>query len=168
MRLLPIGCIPIILGLEVSSCSTEECYDNQSSLPLAGFYSSAATPQAITIDSISVWGIGAPGDSMLLDSAINVSRLYLPFRIDSQTTSYVFRNVARGASGAMADTVSFCYNTVPEFVSEACGVIYRYEDVKASTTTHFIDSVSCPTGLIDNVSTENLKIYFKVSSSSGN
>ena len=75
--------------LAAGGCSTNDCGDNQNSLPLAGFYTSQDVPQAISIDSISIYGLHAPGDSLLLDSAVRVSEVYLPFRIDEPATTYV-------------------------------------------------------------------------------
>lgn len=146
------------------SCSTTECYDNQNSLPLAGFYSSQETPQAITLDSISIIGIGAPGDSVLQDSVRNISQVYLPFRIDQESTTYAIMYL-QGILGELGihDLITFNYDIIPMFVSTACGTVYYYKMNSIDYTTNIIDSVICPTGEITNANIENLKIYFRVS-----
>lgn len=156
----------IILMLTLSSivgCSTSECYDNQNSLPLAGFYSSTLTPQSISIDSVSILGIGAPGDSILQDSVRGLSEVYLPFRIDQNSTTYQIKYLF-GLAGLyrLSDIITFNYDIVPMFVSTACGTVYYYKMNSIDYTTNLIDSVVCPSGEITNANIENLKIYFRV------
>lgn len=154
--------------LVVASCSNSECLDNKNSLPLAGFYSSERVPQKISIDSISILGLGAPGDSILHDSVRNLSQSYLPFRIDQGSTTYIIRYLS-GLMGVfrMADTITFNYDILPWFVSAGCGVIYDYKMTSIETTHYAIDSVTCPNGEITNANIENLRIYFKVSEEEG-
>ncbi len=165
--LFPFAGPLVMTGLTLlASCASNECLDNKNSLPLAGFYSSTETPQQIALDSISIFGIGAPGDSVLHDSVRNLKQSYLPFRIDQGQTRYVIRYLS-GLPGRyrMADTITFNYDIVPWFVSSACGAIYDYKMTSIETTHHIIDSVTCPDGVIDNANKENLKIYFRVSTS---
>ena len=145
-------------------CATSECYDNQNSLPLAGFYSSGENPKAIALDSISILGVGAPGDSILQDSVRSISQVYLPFRIDQNSTTYEIRYLA-GLPGQyrMKDEITFNYEIIPMFVSTACGTVYYYKMTSIDYTTNIIDSVACPEGEITNANIENLKIFFRVS-----
>lgn len=154
--------IGMVSGMTIG-CSTSECYDNQNSLPLAGFYSSGRVPQSIALDSISILGIGAPGDSILQDSVRGLSEVYLPFRIDQPSTTYEIQYLS-GIAGIMgiSDIITFDYDIVPMFVSSACGTVYYYKMNFIETTHNFIDSVTCPGGVITNANTENLKIYFRV------
>ena len=147
----------------VSSCSTSECFDNQNSLPLAGFYSSSRTPEKIVLDSLTILGVGAPGDSILQDSVKGLSQVYLPFRIDEGTTTYEIKYL-QGVAGKLhiSDIITFNYDIVPWFVSTACGTIYNYKIKSIETTHNFIDSVTCPAGEITNANIENLRIYFRV------
>lgn len=158
----PLYVLAIMLGL-TGGCATSECFDNQNSLPLAGFYSSQAKPVAISLDSISILGIEVPGDSILQDSVRNISEVYLPFRIDQNSTTYEIRYLA-GLPGLyrLSDLITFNYDIVPMFVSSACGAVYYYKITSIEHTDNFIDSVTCPTGEITNANTENLKIYFRV------
>ncbi len=157
-----------VLGLTLPllwPCSTEECMDNRNSLPLAGFYASMPGHPKIAVDSISIYGLEAPQDSVLVDSATNIQSAYLPFRINDTSTSYVISyNASALNSPLLNDTVTFSYTLQPWFVSEACGAIYRYHVGGIDYTRHLIDSVACPTGIIDNKPTENLQIFFRVNS----
>ena len=158
----PMLLLILIMGV-VGGCATTECYDNQNSLPLAGFYSSSENPQAISLDSISILGVGAPGDSILQDSVRTLSQVYLPFRIDQGSTTYEIKYLA-GTAGIyrMHDLITFNYDIVPWFVSTACGTVYYYKITSLENTHNFIDSVTCPTGEITNANIENLRIYFRV------
>lgn len=158
----PIALLCLMAGA-TAGCSTSECFDNQNSLPLAGFYSSQENPVAISIDSISILGIGAPGDSILQDSVKTISEVYLPFRIDQNSTTYQIRYLW-GLPGLyrMSDEITFNYDIVPMFVSSACGTVYYYKITDIDYTQNFIDSVTCPTGVITNANMENLRIYFRV------
>ena len=60
--------------LVLSNCGSNGCVDNRSSIPLAQFYSYDAQETALSVDSISIFGIGQPTDSMLLDSAVAVTQ----------------------------------------------------------------------------------------------
>lgn len=159
----PIIIMSVFSALAIG-CATSECYDNQNSLPLAGFYSSQEVPVAISLDSISILGIGAPGDSILQDSVRSLSQVYLPFRIDQNSTTYQIRYLG-GLPGVfhMADEITFIYEIEPMFVSSACGTVYYYKMVSIDYTQAFIDSVTCPSGVITNENLENIKIYFRVS-----
>lgn len=145
----------------VSACSTDECLDNKNSLPLAGFYASTPAPLPLRVDSLTVFGAGAPGDTVLLDCG-NASQLYLPFRIDEPETTFVFRYDNKAAAQlGLKDVITFRYDIEPRFVSSACGAVYLYKLREIETTNVLIDSVSCPAGIIDNTATENIHIYFR-------
>ena len=130
---------------------------------MAGFFSSTDTPEAITIDSLTIFGLGAPGDSILHDSVRSLDESYLPFRIDTPETTFVIRYL-QGDLGRyhIADTITFRYDICPNFVSAACGVVYDYRMTEITTTHNVIDSVTCPSGIITNEDSQNLRIYFRV------
>lgn len=156
-------CALAVSSLCLHSCSSDECTDNKNSLPLAEFYSSLPEPEQVSIDSISVYGIGAPGDSLLVDSASSLQQVYLPFRIDQTSTTYVIKYLQQLLSEQnLADTVTFDYTISPQFVSSACGVVYYYDDVRITHTRHFIDSITCPEGRITNANRANIYVYFRI------
>ena len=101
-------------GLVPAGCSVQSCNDNQSALPLMGFYSSA-TQRPIILDSIDMGGVGAPHDSLLVHAGQSVSSLYLPFRFENDATSF-FIHYAYRESGldnpAFNDTIVFRYRAI--------------------------------------------------------
>lgn len=146
----------------VTGCATDECYDNRNALPYAGFYGVMEGKMApINIDSIRVYGIGAPGDSILSEGKRAIANLYLPFRIDSDTTAYVFKLINKAYEPYdIADTVTFIYSREARFVSSACGASYVYTIKGIKNTGLLIDSVTVPGGRITNADMENIQIYF--------
>ena len=154
------------LILSLGACATDECLDNKNSLPLAGFYSSALSPEAVSVDSVSLLAIGAPGDSLILNNARNVSQAYLPFNLDSrQTTFRLYYDFTASANGGqpLYNDITFSYEIKPWFVSSACGAIYKYQIEEIRSTTLFLDSVTCPSGIIDNTPGQNIFFYFRTS-----
>lgn len=164
MRWLPLAIIMIMASVFafLTGCATDECYDNRNALPFAGFYGVVdGKMNPINIESLVIFGLGAPGDSILADGNRTISNVYLPFRIDSDTTSYVFRiGDSEELSRALTDTVTFIYSREVRFVSSACGASYVFDIQKIKNSGVLIDSVVVPEGKITNANRENIAIYF--------
>lgn len=154
--------IAILSALSWHGCSTSGCTDNMSSIPLAGFYSSV-TGQPVTLDSLDIHGIGAPGDSSLLAMGTQASMVYLPLRSEQAMTQYC---IAYGwitiADKAMNDTLTMVYTASPYFASEECGAAYRYRLHQVDYTRHMLDSVAVLDSLITNVDCERLQLFLRV------
>lgn len=165
-RILHASAVLATVSGVFASCSTSECLDNQNSRPKAVFLASggASAGSLVTVPSLTIYGIGAPGDSLLVNKE-NLSRVTLPFRIGEEKTTYVFEYAVEENQPPLSDTLKFTYRSVPEFVSAACGAIYAFEDVSVTSTDWVIDSVSCPRTRIDNVERDYINIYFPVSES---
>lgn len=149
-----------ILLVGIVACNDEGCEGNTSSMPLAGFYSSQ-TKKAITIDSLTVFGVGVPNDSLLLDTA-KASQTYFPLDIKKMQARFVIRyDQQQLAALNLADTITIDYSPRPYFHSEECGAMY-YFDVKGYRTTNvLIDSMQIITPVFDNTTAETIKIYFR-------
>lgn len=152
-------CVLIMPLLAAAGCS-DTCTENKNALPLAGFYASGGGADRITLDSLEVAGVGIAGDSTLSPASVSKDELYLPFRIDCDTTRYAFRD--SHLAGGDSDTVTFIYSRTPRFVNVECGVSYVFGIKSITSQGVLIDSVICPDGYIDNVNRENLEIYFAV------
>lgn len=154
----------LFAGLIVSGCGSGGCLENGSTLPLAGFYS-AQTLEAISVDSLMVRGVDAPGDSVLLSPQRGVSSVYLPFKADADSVKWVFSVDTRALNHPeLYDTITFVYRTLPYFASSDCGAMYIYRVSRVGTTTHLIDSVAVTDSLFTNVDREQIKIYFRTES----
>lgn len=145
----------------IGGCASNECLDNKSSIPLAGFYTpdAAGVPKSTGIKGVRIYGMGAQGDSVAGEG--DLTQVYLPFRIDSDETSYVIEYTAESDSEGESptDVVTFRYKMKPWFVSSACGAVYYYEMREIVSTHHRIDSVTCPNGMITNADRETIHIY---------
>lgn len=146
----------------LSGCNTTGCTDNRSSLPLAGFYS-LESDEAIIIDSISIGGVGAPNDSLLLDCE-RAGAVYLPLRQTAVTASFFIAYKQKALDyPELVDTITFDYDPIKYFASEECGAMLRYRIRRIAHTRHILDSVAIipADSTIVNVDIENLKLYFR-------
>ena len=158
-RLLPL----ILLVFAAAACNTSGCYDNRNSIPLAGLYS-YETLQKITLNTLMIYGIGAPGDSVLVNSGTGVSEIYLPMRSTADNVSWVFHYTQADISGLdLNDTISFDYTSHPYFASEECGASYRYRITGCRWTKHLIDSLAITDSLITNVDIVRIQIFMRTS-----
>lgn len=149
--------------VSAASCGSGGCLENGSTLPLAGLYSSYSG-SAITLDSLEVRGIGAPNDSLLVDPSSRVNSIYMPFRADYESVSWVFSIKMRDYDyPELYDTLTFSYQTIPYFASADCGAMYIYRVTSYSVTHHLIDSVVVTDSLFTNVDREQIKIYYRTS-----
>lgn len=158
--------------MTLPGCNTSGCTDLRNSIPLAGFYS-AETFDAISLSDLSVGGIGAPGDSLILDASTTSSaqsQVYLPFRFGTSEVAYVFSVLLRGTDSEgnptgleVADTITFDYTSHPYFASEECGAMYSYRITGCRHTSHIIDSVAVTDSLVTNTDVERMKVFFRTS-----
>ena len=106
----------IVSLLAVCSCNTSGCLENQSSIPLAGSYSSS-TKKKVSVDSISIYAVDVPGDSMLVRVGHGVSQVYMPLDITADETRYVLHYDAKDISDErLNDTIKIIYDRLPYFV----------------------------------------------------
>lgn len=150
----------LILGA-LSGCNTSGCTDNRSSIPLAGFYSST-TGTTITLDSLDIMGVGAPGDSLLLGAGTKASEVYLPLRSDSESVTYRIYYMYEALEG-MCDDITIGYESYPYFASEECGAMYRYRIRSIDHSRMVLDSVAVTAvdSVITNANVETLRLFFR-------
>ena len=153
-----IAALSILLGIGSTACSDDSCYDNGSSLPLATFYVGDSQQ---TITGLTVMGIGAPGDSLLLDST-SASEIFLPLRASVNTSSFMLKRWKSNdpTIEPVTDTLSIDYQPIEYFHSIECGAMFNYDVKRLNCTTHGIDSVVLLTNLITNSRTPALRIHF--------
>ncbi|MDE6323978.1 MAG: hypothetical protein K2L85_07615 [Paramuribaculum sp.] len=156
--LIPLAAL-LIAAAVAHSCNTSGCTDNQSALPLAGYYSSSSGAE-ISVADMTVSGQGAPGDSALYGPSETRSEVYLPFRSDADRTVWLFTYAPDG-SNPVTDRIEFTYTSEPYFASEECGAMYFYRITSMTHSTNLIDSVVITDSLITNVNNQRIKIYFR-------
>lgn len=153
----------VAIAMLLSGCGSSGCLENRTSIPQAVFYAYNHPSQKVSVDSISVYGVGQWNDSLLLDCAKKVTTLDLPFRNNADTTQYVIRYDARAlASAQYSDTLTFIYRRHPYFISGDCGVVFNYYIDAVDYTRNVLDSVALVNKEVNNKEQETLRIYYYV------
>lgn len=151
------------LSLTGGGCQSSDCLDLRSAIPIAAFYVSG-TEDEVALDSLSVGGVNAPNDSLLVKPGAFTSSTYLPLRSTIPATSFYIHYGYKGLdSDADNDTITLTYESIPYFVSEECGAMYYYRITDIAYTRHLIDSIACRDSLVTNAEIERLAIYMRVS-----
>lgn len=163
LRLIAVGCA----GCAMCGCSTDGCTDLRSAIPKADFLNSA-TAEPVSLDSLQVHGVGAPGDSLILAAGTAAQSVYLPMRSTATSTKWCLSYKWKLLDDPrLNDTITFGYTSEPYFASAECGAMYRYRIKEISYTTHIIDSVKAVDSLITNLDVSQLQIFFRVSEEGG-
>lgn len=153
--------ISLCAVLVATSCSDDQCEGNQSVVPVAGLYNTV-DGKAITIDSLTIYGIGAPGDSILQDNQ-KITTVKLPFRSTVGETKYVIQyNQKALAALNFRDTITFIYDPIPYFHSNECGAFYKYRLKDIEYTTYLVDLVEAQTEeFINTKDYVGIKIFYR-------
>lgn len=146
-----------VAAVAVTACTDDGCSENTSSVPQAGFYVSGERNRPATITKLTVRGIGAPGDSAIIDTQ-TVSTVYLPLRLKTGKSQFVFDYYG---DSLVNDTLTLDYTPVPYFVSKECGAMYNFEVKGVECTSHEIDSVVMPHSMLTNADGVKIRIYVK-------
>ncbi len=153
----------LLLCMGLIGCGSNGCIENRSSIPLAQFYSYDEQQSSLSVDSISIYGVGQPTDSLLLDVGRAVSQVYLPLRFTQSTTQYVIRyDQKQLASPQYNDTLTFIYRAYPYFESIDCGAMYNYAIDTCLYTRNVLDSVAVTKDVITNDNSESVRIFYTV------
>ena len=154
-------CVIISLCAIVSGCNTTGCTELRSAVPRAEFYSSSSL-STISVDSVQISGIGAPGDSILYGPPERLSTIYLPMPAQTNSVRWRFAYVQKAlAAFNIADTVTIDFDRTPWFAGEECGAMYKYRITNLAYTRNIIDSIALPDSMVVNVEKTNLAIYFR-------
>lgn len=146
--------VALSLGVVTSSCNNDNCIGNSTGIPLAGFY---RENNAVAINSLTVYGIGAPNDSVIIDKA-SAKNVYLPLRLSTSSCKYVFNYNTEGVGN---DTITLGYDAIPYFESHECGAMYNFKITSMEHTSNAIDSVIISDPLITNADVVSIKIYLR-------
>lgn len=152
--------LTIMVGA-LSSCNTSGCTENRNAVPLAAFLD--PSDSSISLDSLSIYGVGQPADSILSPAGTRVSQVYLPMRPTHSSVEWCIAYKWKELDyPELNDTIAFSYTSTPVFASEECGAYYRYLITEMTYTGHLIERVEIVDSLITNVDKVYINIYFKV------
>ena len=147
--LLVVALMTLVVGCD------NGCFENRTSIPKAALYASNMPDKTISVDSISVYGIGQKSGGMIVDCGKRVTSFSLPFRNDADTTQFVIRyDMNELAQYGVCDTLTFIYTRYPHFISADCGVTFNYQIDDFSYTTYMLDSAAVMVDVVTNVDEE--------------
>lgn len=164
-KALRISIVAALLSAASAACTSTGCLENGSAIPLARMCDSA-TGQTLTLDSLRIYGLGAPADSSLTSAADQVSEVYLPVNPAATTTAWVIEYRRKALLG-LSDTVAMTYEAIPYLASDDCGAMYAYRVKSLAATTHLIDSIELTETLITNAESPSIRIYFRTRPAGG-
>ena len=151
---LIIGCV---LFFQFCSCTDTYtiCEVDKNVNERTGFYRIVAGVEQVAYPpSFTLLLVG--GTSPIYSNLSTISKFNLPLNplVDSAKYQlFVYPN-------SSPDTVTFVYGSQPYTINPDCGGIYVFNLTRVSITRHHIDSAKIINATINNVSGENLKIYF--------
>lgn len=158
----------VVLGLTLCaasgllSCNTSGCTDLRSATPRADFYS-AFTDKELTVDSLTITGIGAHGDSALIIPGEKTQSVFLPMRAGKNTVSWKIEYAWKAyADENIADTLTIDYDRIEWFAGEECGAMFKYHIRNIDYTRNLIDSIAIPDSVVINVDRPTYEIYFNI------
>lgn len=158
-----VGIIATLFVALLAGCGDTGCHENRSSIAQAAFYASNLPDQKITVDSITVYGVGQEQGALLVDCGRKVSSFALPFRIDADTTQFVIHYDAKHLSSpSYNDTLTCVYRRYPYFISGDCGVVFNYSIDTIYYTRNILASAALVAKEVTNVEQENIRIYYYV------
>lgn len=150
------------LAAAVHSCNTSGCTELRSATPRADFYSSL-TDRALTVDSLRIYGIGAPGDSAMLVPGETATKVYLPMRSGAESVSWrIVYAWEAYAEDDIADTLTVNYQPIAWFAGEECGAMYKYRIRNIEYTHNLIDSIGVADSMVINVDRPTFDIFFMI------
>jgi len=123
----------LLLASILASCNNSGCYDKMDVKVKCSFYS-LDSAYAVTIDSVSVWGVGS--DSLVYKNK-NLSEISLDLDPNSSETRYVFQVIGSGGYKFM-DTITFKHVNKPWYQSAECGcMVFNTLDTCLTTGSIF-------------------------------
>lgn len=160
MRKFLLPTFVALLTLSIVGCGNTGCQETISVNARCSFYGKSDR-RPFTFDSITVYGIGASGDSILYRRATGQSFVKLPLRKLTGESAYVFH--FQGAGGGVIDqrdTLHLYHENINHFISEDCGAVVRHRVDSLSYTRHYLDSLVVAKPSIINLDEENIILLF--------
>lgn len=140
-----------LLLLVLASCSTEGCYEDTDSQLIISLIETD-NESAVSIDSLTVYGLNVNNDSLYKDAT--ESSLSLPLFAGSDHCVFIIIN------GLSYDTIRINYTSRYNFISKACGYNYLHTIESVSFTKNKIDTILIINDSVIPSDEENLRTFF--------
>ena len=145
----------LFTALLLFGCNSKGCYESMNVRLKANFYlADTSAMVAVSVDSISVWGVGV--DSALYKNS-TAGSLKLILNPTSDTTQYVVRAIQNGH--AFYDTITFIHSNQLKFESLECGSMVFSNLKSCSVKGVLFKSASITDSLVQNIDTEHVRLY---------
>lgn len=152
MLLLKNIALPIVFLLTgLVSCTTEGCYEDTDSEVLISL-NETEDNNLITVDSITVFGLGMESDSLYKNESLE--SLSLPLNPGSDRSVFVIIN------GLKYDTITINYSSRHNFISKGCGYNYLHQIESVEFTRNKIDTILIISNSVTPSDEENLRTFF--------
>lgn len=137
----------------LSSCNSNGCYEVTEVKVYCDFYR-LSDNKAVTIDSVSVWGVGS--DSLFYNKK-KLSELALDLNPNAQETQYVVQVIQNGHQ--FVDTLSIAHTNQPWFQSMECGCLVFSTLDTCLTTKSIFQSATILNPKIINKKSKHVILY---------
>lgn len=145
----------LLLGAALlPSCTQEELCEDVTQNPMGvRFYAlTGETSSAVTVDSLTVYGVGMPQDSIYANQ-LEVQALELLLDPSKDSTGFVM------VFPLATDTIWVKYQRHATLISVECGFMEEYTLLSATFTENVIDSLVINTDLVTNQADEHIQIF---------
>lgn len=152
--LLLTGCF----SFSFIACDETECTESTVVEFYGNFYN--VRDNTVYTDTLAIYGIGAPNDSLLIDS-MSIKSISLPLKLTDTETSFVFDFINRAKAAIVRDTVFVYHQNNVHFISDACGCVMFFSIDSIAYTKHKIDSIAINLKDVINEPQENIQLFFR-------
>lgn len=138
----------------LTACNSKGCYEDMNVRLNAQFYVLQDGEEvAVTVDSLSVWGVGV--DSLLYNN-VRTGTIKLILNPKSDTTQYAI--AATQNNIVYLDTLTFVHTNNPWFQSLECGCMVFSKLKGVQMGGHIVKSASITDSSVINLDTEHVKL----------
>ena len=146
------------LSLGFMACDETECTESTVVEFNGNFY--RKRDNTAYTDTLSIYGINAPNDSILKDTAA-IKTITLPLKLTDTETAFLFDFVNRAKASFIKDTISIFHQNNVHFISDACGCAMFFSIDSIAYTRHKIDSIAINSKDVINEPQENIQLFFR-------
>ncbi|HPT11185.1 MAG TPA: DUF6452 family protein [Bacteroidales bacterium] len=151
-RLASLACLPVIIALAVTACTSANCVEDTDPLVATNIYSSVKK-KTVTCDSIIVTAKSTAGDTIITkEKAVSLFTFTLDPANTQSTLLFKLDNVT--------DTVVITYTSSPYYISSACGYTICHRITALTSTDNIIDSLVLENKSVTLDGKSNLRLYY--------
>ena len=141
----------LIVAVMTNSCTQDEtCRENKKVMLNAGFFSSGTTT-SLSVDSLTIFGLGQ--DSMLYNVKNSINKINLPLNKKEDLSIFVL------TFKTIQDTLWVLYTNDDYLISYECGTVITHKIDTVITTNHYIESVKIINHDINTTDVQHLQIF---------